>query len=187
MQLTDRPAGDERWRRKVAFVLFASIQAFAAAFFAADAYEDLGTKLADLHTVVEAVIALGLVMGSLFGISELRRSHALLHSHEVALATAAGALADVIASHFTDWRFTPSEREVAMLSLKGFDLPDIARLRGVAQGTVRAQLTSIYAKSGTSGRAQFTSFFVEDLLDGGVGAAPDRADPASALHNAKGA
>jgi DNA-binding NarL/FixJ family response regulator len=161
-------AGDLQWRRNVAFAIFATIQALAAVFFVADAYEDLGEKGLELHTTIEAVIAVGLVFGSLFGISQLRRSHRLLNSHERALATASGALAEVIDSHFTGWKFTPSEREVAMLSLKGFDLPDIARFRGVAQGTVRAQLTAIYAKSGTTGRAQFTSFFVEDLLAGGV-------------------
>jgi hypothetical protein len=41
---------------------------------------------------------------------------------------------------------------------------EIAELRGAAQGTVRAQLTRIYAKAGVSGRAQFAAFFVEDLL-----------------------
>ena len=40
---------------------------------------------------------------------------------------------------------------------------------GAAQGTVRAQLTRIYAKAGVSGRAQFAAFFVEDLLAGAVG------------------
>ena len=44
-------------------------------------------------------------------------------------------------------------------------------LRGAAQGTVRAQLTRIYAKAGVSGRAQFGAWFVEDLLDEGLRAA----------------
>lgn len=163
-----RRFSDRRWRRSAAFVLFAVIQISAATFFVFDATEDLADGGASLHTIAETLITAGLLFGAVFGISELRRSHQLLHSHERALATAAGALAEVIEDHFTEWAFTPSEREVAMLSLKGFDLPDIARLRGVATGTVRAQLAAIYAKSGTSGRAQFTSLFVEDLLDGGI-------------------
>jgi DNA-binding NarL/FixJ family response regulator len=116
------------------------------------------------------MVALGLLFGSMFGMSELRRSHRLIRSQEQALATASGALAEVIAEHFANWGFTASEREVAMLSLKGLELADIARVRGVAMGTVRAQLAAVYAKSGTSGRAQFTSFFVEDLLSGGIAA-----------------
>ena len=171
MTLLHRWKQDGRWRRKAAFVIFASVQAFAAAFFLADVSEELGVESVTLHSTLEALITLGLLFGAIFGISELRRSHDQLQSHEKTLAVASGALATVIEDHFAGWGFTPSEREVAMLSLKGFDLADIARLRGTASGTVRAQLAAVYAKSGTSGRAQFTSLFVEDLLAGGVDAA----------------
>ena len=63
---------------------------------------------------------------------------------------------------------TMAEREVGMLALKGIDLAEIARLRGSAQGTVRAQMTRIYAKAGVSGRAQFAAWFVEELLGEGI-------------------
>lgn len=52
-----------------------------------------------------------------------------------------------------------------MLGTTPQDVTEIARLRDVADGTVRAQLTCIYAKAGVSGRAQFAACFVEDLLD----------------------
>lgn len=159
----------ERRRRKAALMLFTIIQAAAAIFFVSDAATDLSGATVDVHTVIEAAIAIGLMLGSVFGIIELRRSHNLLHNHETALAAASGALADVIEAQFADWRLTPAEREIGMLALKGFDIAEIARLRGAAQGTVRAQMTSIYAKSGTSGRAQFAAYFVEDLLAGGIG------------------
>lgn len=167
-------APDTRWtwneqrRRKAAFAVFAAVQAIGCAFFVLDAYEDLAERVTTLHTIIEASMAIGLLMGSIFGLRELRRTHRLLSSHEQALATASGALAEVIEGHFNAWGLTASEREVAMLSLKGLDLADIARVRGVAGGTVRAQLTAVYAKSGTTGRAQFISIFVEDLLGGGV-------------------
>ncbi|MEZ5778311.1 MAG: LuxR family transcriptional regulator [Paracoccaceae bacterium] len=160
---------DERRRRRIALVVFTIAQACAAVFFVSDAIADTAFAMVDYHTIIESVIAAGLVLGSLYGVAELRRSHRLLHSHEDALATASGALSDVIDAQFTEWRLTPAEREIGMLALKGFDIAEIAALRGAAQGTVRAQMTSIYAKSGTSGRAQFAAFFVEDLLAGGVG------------------
>ena len=72
--------------------------------------------------------------------------------------------AEVIGKQFTAWGLTPAERDVALFALKGLDIADIAELRGAAQGTVRAQLTRIYAKAGVSGRAQFAAWFVEDLL-----------------------
>ena len=73
----------------------------------------------------------------------------------------------MIETQFDDWRLTPAERDVGMLALKGLDVAEIASLRSAAQGTVRAQLTRIYAKAGVSGRAQFASWFVEDLLHEG--------------------
>lgn len=163
----------ERQRRKAALVLFTFVQASAAVFFVSDAVGDLSGSMVDAHTIIEFLIALGLVFGSLFGIAQLRRSHTLLDSHEAALAVASGALSSVIDAQFTKWRLTPAEREIGLFALKGFDIAEIASLRGAAQGTVRAQMTSIYAKSGTSGRAQFAAFFVEDLLAGGV-AGPHR-------------
>ncbi len=166
MQLKE--TANERRRRKAALLLFTFVQASAAVFFVSDAVADLSGSTVDLHTFIETLIAAGLMLGSLFGIAELRRSHDLLHSHEDALATASGALSDVIAAQFEAWRLTPAEREIGMLALKGLDTAEIATLRGAAQGTVRAQMTSIYAKSGTSGRAQFAAWFVEDLMGQGV-------------------
>ncbi|MGL4280484.1 MAG: helix-turn-helix transcriptional regulator [Albidovulum sp.] len=158
----------EQGRRRAALVFFSLVQGVAAAFFVLDAWSDLSGGEGGQHTIVEAIIASGLVLGGLFGVRELSRSHVLLRSHETALAAASGALAEVIDAQFTEWRLTPAEREIGMLALKGFDIAEIAQLRGAAQGTVRAQMTSIYAKSGTSGRAQFAAYFVEDLLAGGV-------------------
>lgn len=159
---------NERGRRKAALVFFTLVQAAAAVFFVMDAVTDLSTGEVDYHTVIEAFIAAGLVLGGLFGVRELARSHDLLRSHETTLAAASGALAEVIEAQFTEWRLTPAEREIGMLALKGLDTAEIAQLRGAAQGTVRAQMTSIYSKSGVSGRAQFAAYFVEDLLGEGL-------------------
>jgi hypothetical protein len=53
-------------------------------------------------------------------------------------------------------------------------------MRGAAQGTVRAQLTKIYAKAGVSGRAQFAAYFVEDLLGASLPPARPEADSPAA-------
>ena len=60
-----------------------------------------------------------------------------------------------------------------MLALKGFDVAEIAAIRNAASGTVRAQLTRVYAKAEVSSRAQLLSLFIEDLLDGAVSPSPD--------------
>jgi DNA-binding CsgD family transcriptional regulator len=51
-----------------------------------------------------------------------------------------------------------------MFALKGCDAGEISQLRGAAQGTVRAQLSSIYAKAGVSSQAELVSLLFDDLL-----------------------
>lgn len=49
-------------------------------------------------------------------------------------------------------------------AIKGYSIAEIAGLRGSAEAAIKAQLNSIYRKSGTQGRAQLVSVLVEDLL-----------------------
>lgn len=75
-------------------------------------------------------------------------------------------LSVMIDAQLVQWSLTPAEKEIAFLLLKGFSLNDIAAFRGTAEKTVRAQLTSIYAKAGLKNRAELAAFFLEDLLPG---------------------
>ena len=147
---------------------FLVAEALAALFFVGEAWSEFISEPGEWHSLVEAGVALALVLAIGVGAWALRRTLARARAQEQALRAASGALSDVIAAQFTEWRLTPAERDVGMLALKGLDVAEIAEARGAAQGTVRAQLTSIYAKAGVSGRAQFAAFFVEDLLGGGV-------------------
>jgi DNA-binding CsgD family transcriptional regulator len=83
------------------------------------------------------------------------------------MQAARGEMAEVIDGFFAEWGLTPSERDVALMVLKGIDNEAIAEMRGTATGTVRAQCTSIYSKAGVDGRAQLFSVFMEELLAGG--------------------
>ena len=78
---------------------------------------------------------------------------------------AKGALADLIRQRFSEWQLTAAEADVALFALKGFDIGEIARLRGAAQGTIRAQLTRIYAKAETNSQTGLIAAFVEELID----------------------
>lgn len=80
------------------------------------------------------------------------------------MTIASGALTDHIQMRFRDWKLTDAEAEVALFAIKGCDAAEIARLRGAAQGTVRAQLSHVYAKSGVATQAELVSLFIDDLL-----------------------
>jgi DNA-binding CsgD family transcriptional regulator len=154
-------------RQTMALSVFILIQTLGTVFFVGDVIGDLRENPISVHFIFEAVVTAALVMGIIFGAVALRRTIELLQAQEQALDVARGALADVIDRQFNAWGLTPAERDVAFLALKGFDVAEIADLRGAAQGTVRAQLTRIYAKADVSGRAQFAAFFVEDLMGQG--------------------
>lgn len=147
-----------------ALALLLALQALAATFFVGDVVADLADDALDLHVALEAAVSAALVLGVVFGALAMREMLERAGRDEAALATARGALADVIAARFEAWRLTPAEREVAMFALKGLDVAGIAQLRGAATGTVRAQLARVYAKAGVSSRAELLSLFMEDLL-----------------------
>ena len=153
-----------RRRRRAGFAFFTLIQTIAAVFFLSDAIADLASGDDSGHILAETVIAVGLVFGAAFGVREFMRANELLQRREKALASATGASGDVIEDQFTDWELKQAERQVAFMALKGFNNSEISRIRGTAEGTVRAQMTRIYSKAGVSGRAQFAAYFVEDLL-----------------------
>ncbi len=160
-------------RRALTLVSFLLLQSVAAVFFVGDVLADIAAEPPGAHTVLEALVAAALVCGVVLSMLQLRADHDLMEGQERTIRTARGELARSIRQQFAQWHLTPAEQDVGFLALKGLDVAEIADLRGSAPGTVRAQLTRIYAKAGVSGRAQFAAWFVEDLLDGGL--APETA------------
>lgn len=142
-----------------------TLQAVSALFFVGDVFADYMAIGFDQHTTYEAVATLALILGVCFGAAEMLRTIRLGRRAEAGLKMASGAFSELLNDRFTQWDLTPSESDVALLTLKGFDGPQIADLRGTAPGTVRAQLGHIYAKSGCNGRGQFVSLFIDALLD----------------------
>lgn len=140
------------------------VQAVAAVFFVADAGGDLAEDGVTTHIAVEALIAFALLAGVFLGAWHMQVLLAQARQRERALAVASGAMAEHIAQRFRDWGLTGAEADVALFALKGCDAAEIAQLRGAAQGTVRAQLSQIYAKAGVTSQAGLVSLFIEDLL-----------------------
>lgn len=155
-------------RKPIALAVFLVVQTLAAVFFVGDAIADVLAGEVGPHLTFELLVAVALALGVVFGMLALRQTLEELRLQDVALASARGALGEVISAQFAAWGLTPAERDVAFLALKGLDVAEIAELRGRAAGTVRAQLTRIYSKAGVSGRAQFAAWFVEDLLGAGL-------------------
>jgi DNA-binding CsgD family transcriptional regulator len=73
-------------------------------------------------------------------------------------------LGQAIDRQFDQWGLTASEKEVAMLLLKGLSQKEIAAVREVREKTIRQQSLSVYRKGGLAGRAELAAYFLEDLL-----------------------
>lgn len=141
------------------------LQGASLLFFLGDVVADFMAIGFDPHTRVEALATLALLLGVVLGAVELARTLRQVRRSEAALRMASGAFTELLAERFDEWGLTGAEAEVALFTLKGFDPVEIAGLRDTAAGTVRVQQGRIYAKSGSAGRGQFVSLFIDELLD----------------------
>ena len=71
---------------------------------------------------------------------------------------------DLLEERFGDWGLTPAERDVALFAIKGMSTSEIAALRDVSEGTIKAQTNAIYRKADVAGRPQLLSLFIDDLM-----------------------
>lgn len=158
-------AGRRAARRALWLIALIALQALAALFFVADVIADFATGEAHGHAAVELAAVLLLVAGIGLMAAELRRVLADQARMDDQIRLAAGAFQELLESRFAGWGLTPAEREVALFALKGFGVARIAELRGAREGTVKAQLSAVYAKAGVRGKHDLLAGFVEDFLD----------------------
>lgn len=139
-------------------------------FFLVDVYADffridLDTTWID-HDKIELLstltLAFAMVVIALQIVNLLKENRQAQDSVEVA----SGELLGVIYRHFEDWKLSKSERDVALLLIKGMTTQEIADLRETKIGTVKSQSSSIYQKADVRGRNELVAYFVEDLLAG---------------------
>jgi DNA-binding CsgD family transcriptional regulator len=117
-----------------------------------------------LHRGLELLATMALATGVALTWLEIRRLRQRQDRVEQQLRVASGAFLELIEEHFELWGLTPSERDVALLTIKGLPIAEIAALRATKDGTVKAQCNAIYSKAGVSGRHQLLSLFIEELL-----------------------
>jgi DNA-binding CsgD family transcriptional regulator len=149
--------------------LILAIQAVCAVFFVSDILSSvIGLRAQpvswQLRELIEIGAAVGLMLGLILGALALRRVTREKDAAEAGLRRASGAFADLMQERFAGWGLTPAEKDVALFSIKGLSLSEIAMLRKTSEGTVKAQTNAIYRKAGVSGRPQLLSLFIEDLM-----------------------
>jgi DNA-binding CsgD family transcriptional regulator len=176
--MTDASGADtsnrRKWRSRHWMIVVVLVQIFCAVIFLWDIIASVvgirATPISwQLRELIEVAAALGLLLGVVSGALILRRTQVRSAHVESQLRAASGAFSDLIQDKFDQWSLTPSERDVALFSIKGLSTNEIAALRDVSEGTVKAQTNAIYRKAGVTGRPQLLSLFIEDLMDGPIG------------------
>lgn len=156
-------------RKATGISILVALQALACSFFLADLVGDVVAEGIGWHLVIEGMAAIALLAAVVLGALQVRSLIAAARRDETAVAAAKGALADLIALRFAEWKLTAAEADVALFALKGCDIAEIAGLRGSAAGTVRAQLARVYAKAQVDSQSGLIAQFLEELI-----AMPDR-------------
>lgn len=144
-----------------------------------DVIEDLAEGSPMAHVGLEIVMIVACLVGGFYLWLRLNRgweSRTLVLQNQLQSARDSAAkwraeasalakgLTDAIEAQLRAWGLSESEKDVALLLIKGLSFKEIADLRHVSERTVRQQSTTVYKKSGLAGRAQLAAFFLEDLL-----------------------
>jgi DNA-binding NarL/FixJ family response regulator len=141
------------------------LQVVACIYFVADAMSDeADASTPGSSNWFEVVVALALLAGVAMGAAYIFRLIREVRQRDAAITIARGALSELLAQRFNEWSLSAAEADVAHFALKGCSISEIARMRSAATGTVRAQLSQVYAKAGVSSQAMLMSLFLDDLM-----------------------
>jgi DNA-binding CsgD family transcriptional regulator len=163
-------------RTKETILIF--IFAIVAIASGVDLLADLSHGASTDHIIKEAIVVVLSIAAIAWLIVKLRQQGRELRALREELASigkltstpddyvieARKTLGGVVARQFSEWKLTGSETEVAWFLIKGLSLKEIAMVRNTQEKTVRQQASSIYKKSGVSGRHAFSAWFIEDIL-----------------------
>ncbi len=159
------------FENKSIFYVILVAQIICAIFFVTDVIfdfrEDWSNPHARLHMFVESIAALALVFSVAFEWVVWRYVTAHNARLERSVKFARQEIYDTITYYFEQWQLTPAEFEVAMLSVKGFSIAEIAGIRGASEGTIKSQLNAIYRKSGSQNRSELLSVVIDALVADG--------------------
>ena len=141
------------------------VLSFASSFFIFDIVGDLiSGEDGFFHITIEFLVFIAISIVLYFEIKHVKSLGKEIRVEKTKTARLAGELLSVMKEQFCLWSLTPSESEVALLLIKGLSMKEIALARHVKEKTVRSQATSIYSKSGHTGRHELVAHFIEDLM-----------------------
>ncbi len=158
----------------ITFIIFVIL----ISFFSYDLYTDVADQLPLKHLWHEIILFFTAIVGAVWQFRLLfKKDKEIKVIQTELLATkesykewlykskkSANEIRRMIDQQFSDWHLSASEKDVALLLIKGLTMKEIAELRNTHEKTVRQQATTIYRKANLSGRQELAAFFLEDIL-----------------------
>lgn len=144
---------------------------------ASDIYERViannAPSLLDLtHLLFEVFSAAALILAIRILMRQLRWLQARNTEQSESLNFLRGEMDSFARGKFDEWSLSSAERDIAMYMLKGLSISEIAQARSTAEGTVKAQSSNIFRKTGVSSRTELMSLFMDEFLDIGASLEP---------------
>ena len=149
-------------RRRLEFAALTGAIVFFGYDLAADAL--LEGEFGSPHFIIESIVFVGITVALVITTRDLRGLRESLRHEAERNRAISGELAAVIGERMEEWRLTRSEKDVTWMIIKGYRFTEIAEARGSKESTCRLQATSLYAKAGVSGRAEFVAEIIQPLL-----------------------
>ena len=127
-------------------------------------------SLLDLtHLFFEVFSAVALILAIRILLRQLRWLQARNRRQQESLRFLRGEMDSFVHGKFEEWNLTSAERDIAMYMLKGMSIAETAATRSTAEGTVKAQTSHIFRKTGVASRMELMSLFMDEFLDVGAG------------------
>lgn len=138
----------------------------AAIFFVHDIYVDVVVEgVGPQHVVLEGGIFLAVLVALGIEVARVVELNSANSASQKEIQRLKAHLSSVIVDEFNSWGLSDSEKEIALLLIKGLSMQEIATIRKVKEKSVRQQATGIYTKAGVASRYELAAYFIEDFLD----------------------
>lgn len=154
--------------------LAGTLQAFCAVVFAADVAVELARGINHhdpisgmilLHLTLESAAVLALLTGYMMARRHRKTLLAVTRQQERLLYSLRGHFDEILSQRFQEWDLTPAESDIALLSLRGLKISEVAALRSTREGTIKSQLSAIFRKAGVGTRTELLGLFMDEFLD----------------------
>ena len=160
---------EEKALKFTSLFLFGSVLFFVFDIVS-DLYERLIARNAPsfldlVHLTFEVASAAALILAIRVLLRQLRLMQERNIAQTESLRLLRGEMDHFVRNKFTHWGLSPAERDIAMYMLKGLSISEIATARATAEGTIKAQSSSIFRKTGVNSRTELMSLFMDEFLD----------------------